>query len=94
MEAKCYDPQNSNGVQLTSRLISRLRHRQFGYFVTTSFVGTQAYNEIVDDNHPVVIFSGRDIARILIEQGYNSETKVLAWLTRLDLDVVRNRYKI
>lgn len=83
MEAKCYDPQNSNGVHLTSRLISRLKHRQFGYFVTTSFVSTQAYNEIIEDNHPVIIFAGRDIARILIEHGYNSEAKVLAWLERI-----------
>jgi hypothetical protein len=80
MEAKCYDPQNSNGVKLTSRLISRLKHRQFGYFVTTSFVAPQAYNEIIEDNHPVIIFSGRDIAKILIEHGYNTESKVLAWL--------------
>jgi len=79
MEAKCYDPQNSNGVELTSRLISRLKHRQFGYFVTTSFVAPQAYNEIIEDNHPVIIFSGRDIAKILIEHGYNTESKVLAW---------------
>jgi hypothetical protein len=83
MEAKCYDSQNSNGVHLTSRLISRLKHRQFGYFVTTSFVGTQAYKEIIEDNHPVIIFAGRDIARILIEHGYNSETKVSAWLERI-----------
>ena len=94
MEAKCYDARNSNGVHLTSRLISRLKHRQFGYFVTTSFVSAQAYNEIVDDNHPVVIFAGRDIARILIEHGYNSETKVLAWLAHLELDVMRSRHTI
>lgn len=83
LEAKCYDPKNGNGVHLTSRLISRLRHRQFGYFVTTSFVSEQAYNEIVDDNHPVIIFSGRDIAKILIEHGYNSKSKVLSWLERI-----------
>ena len=94
MEAKCYDPHNSNGVHLTSRLISRLRHRQFGYFVTTSFVSTQAYNEIIDDSHPVVIFSGRDISRILIDHGYNSETKVRAWLARLDLDVTSSRHSM
>jgi hypothetical protein len=88
MEAKCYDPQNSNGVKLTSRLISRLRHRQFGYFVTTSFVAAQAYNEIIDDNHPVVIFAGRDIAKILIEHGFNSSTKVQAWLERIDRESV------
>ena len=86
MEAKCYDPQNSNGVKLTSRLISRLRHRQFGYFVTTSFVAAQAYNEIIDDNHPVVIFSGRDISKILIDHGFNSASKVQAWLERIDRD--------
>jgi len=86
MEAKCYDPQNSNGVKLTSRLISRLKHRQFGYFVTTSFVAPQAYNEIIEDNHPVIIFSGRDIAKILIEHGYNTESKVLAWLEMIHRD--------
>ena len=86
MEAKCYDPQNSNGVKLTSRLISRLKHRQFGYFITTSFVAPQAYNEIIDDNHPVIIYAGRDIATILIQQGYNSATKVQAWLARIDRD--------
>jgi hypothetical protein len=48
--------------------------------VTTSFVAPQAYNEIIDDDHPVIIFSGRDIAKILIEHGYNSEHKVLSWL--------------
>ena len=86
MEAKCYDPQNSNGVKLTSRLISRLKNRQFGYFITTSFVAPQAYNEIIDDNHPVIIYAGRDIAKILIQQGYNSESKVLEWLEVIDRD--------
>lgn len=81
MEAKCYPPETANGVKLTSRLISRLRHRQFGYFVTTSYVGDQAYQEIVDDVHPVVIYSGGDIARILIASGKNSSSKLLSWLT-------------
>jgi hypothetical protein len=80
MEAKCYNPKDGNGVHLTSRLISRLKHRQFGYFVTTSFVSEQAYKEIIEDKHPVIIFAGRDITRILIEHGYNSKSKVLAWL--------------
>lgn len=80
MEAKCYPPETANGVELTSRLISRLRHRQFGYFVTTSYVGDQAYQEIIDDAHPVVIYSGGDIARILISSGKNSPEKLLSWL--------------
>ena len=36
LEAKCYALGNSVGVREMSRLISRLRFRQFGVFVTTS----------------------------------------------------------
>ncbi|MCP1762460.1 O-acetyl-ADP-ribose deacetylase (regulator of RNase III) [Bradyrhizobium japonicum] len=36
LEAKCYGSGNSVGVREMSRLISRLRHRQFGVLVTTS----------------------------------------------------------
>ena len=43
MEAKCYNPNNAVGVHEMSRLISRIRYRQFGAFVTTSYVGKQAY---------------------------------------------------
>jgi hypothetical protein len=83
VEAKFYNTENGNGVHLTSRLISRLRHRQFGYFVTTSYVSQQAYQEIVYDEHPVVIYSGRDIANILIEHGINSTFKTREWLNKL-----------
>ena len=40
LEAKRYDLNNGVGVRETSRLIARLRHRQFGFLVTTSYVGT------------------------------------------------------
>jgi hypothetical protein len=53
------------GVRETSRLISRLRHRQFGVLVTTSHLDTQAYREIREDGHPVVIIAGHDIVDIL-----------------------------
>jgi len=52
-------------VRDVARLISRLRHRQFGVFVTTSGVSGQAYNELRDDEHPVVVICGRDIAELL-----------------------------
>lgn len=70
LEAKCYEPgHNSVGVKETARLISRLRHRQFGVLVTTSFVAQQAYTEIVDDAHPVIIISGADMVDILKSAG-------------------------
>jgi Restriction endonuclease AspBHI N-terminal/Restriction endonuclease len=82
LEAKCKEPSvnHSSGVGETARLISRLRHRQFGVFVTTSCVHEQAYNEIIEDGHPVLIIAGADICSILQRSGFNSEEAVRDWL--------------
>lgn len=80
LEAKAYSESNSLGVKETSRLISRLRHRQFGVIVTTSFVGTQAYKELREDKHPVVIIAAIDIARILRGAGLTTANAVQAWI--------------
>jgi len=62
------------GVRETSRLISRLRHRQFGVLVTTSHLDNQACKEIREDGRPVVVLAGRDITDILKKSGLNSTT--------------------
>ena len=80
LEAKRYSLNNSVGVKETSRLISRIKHRQFGIFVTTSFVGDQAYKEIIEDQHPIVVISGKDIVDILISAGINSVDILNDWL--------------
>jgi hypothetical protein len=80
LEAKCYDPSNSSvGVKETSRLISRLRHRQFGILITTSYVNSQAYKEIKEDGHPIIIISGKDIVNILKNE-FPDEPQLLEWL--------------
>lgn len=61
LQAKCYAQDNSVGVKDTSRLISRIKNRQFGIMMTTSYVVKQAYEEILDDGHPIVIISGKNI---------------------------------
>lgn len=80
MEAKCYAPGAAVGVRETSRLISRLRHRNFGVLVTTSWVNIQAYKEIREDGHPVAIVSGSDIVAVLRERGWGTATAVKKWL--------------
>ena len=86
LEAKCYQPGangakvNSVGVKEVARLISRLRHRQFGVLVTTSVIGRQAYQEVREDRHPIVFLSGKDISEILIHHGYNSIVRVNEFL--------------
>jgi hypothetical protein len=80
IEAKCYGLGNSVRVREVSRLISRLRHRQFGVIITTSWLHDQAYKEIVEDGHPVMILAGKDIIELLRETGLKDSTAVQNWL--------------
>ena len=80
IEAKCYGVNNSVGVREVSRLISRLRHRQFGVIITTSWLHDQAYKEIVEDGHPVMILAGKDVVELLREIGLQDSTAVVNWL--------------
>lgn len=80
LEAKCYGPKNSVGVRDLSRLISRIKHREFGVLVTTSSVDKQAYQEVTDDGHPVILTTARDIVGLLRSAGVQTPEQVGAWL--------------
>lgn len=84
LEAKCYGGENSVGIKELSRLISRLRHRQFGVLVTTSYVAAQAYQEIKEDQHPIVIISAVDIVHVFRATGINSIATLREWLQQFD----------
>ena len=86
LEAKCYRPPlnrqkpNVVGVKEVSRLISRLRNRQFGVLVTTSVVAKGVYEEVRTDRHPVIFFCGGDIVKILMTNGFNTPALVKTML--------------
>lgn len=82
LEAKLYHLDNAVGVKEVSRLISRLRYRQFGIMVTTSYLHKQAYEEIVTDGHPIVVLSAADIGRILSER-FSTIPDLKIWLQSL-----------
>ncbi|RJP61812.1 MAG: restriction endonuclease [Ignavibacteriales bacterium] len=65
VECKCYQMSNGIGVKETSRLISRIKDRQFGIIFTTSYISKQAYDEIIEDDHPVIFITGKDIIKTL-----------------------------
>jgi hypothetical protein len=65
-----------------SRLISRLRHRQFGVLVTTSYVELQAYKEIKEDQHPIIVIAASDIVQLLRSNGLANVEAVTGWLAR------------
>ena len=84
LEAKRFKPDEKHGigVRFTQRLISRIKYREFGVFVTTSFISKQAYEEIIDDNHPIIFITGKDIIDILIKSGINNEKNLLKYLKK------------
>lgn len=85
LEAKCYNPGKSEvGVSDMSRLISRLRYRQFGILITTSVVGKQAYKELREDGHPIIIVAGKDIVNILYSAGVKTIDEVKHWLMEFE----------
>lgn len=82
LEAKCYSENNSVGVKQMSRLISRIRYRQFGIMITTSYVDSQAYKEVVDDGHPILIVTASDIAAIFRRNSITT-SNIIEWLNEI-----------
>jgi hypothetical protein len=82
LEAKLYSPGNTVGVKEVSRLISRIKHREFGVFVTTSVLNSQVYKEIREDQHPLVVITGRDIVEILADNGITTTELCKSWISR------------
>lgn len=88
LEAKCYGTKHGVGVKSMSRLISRIRYRQFGILVTTGFVDKQTYEEVVSDGHPILIVTAADIAYIL-QRNMLDSTKIKDWLDDIDSTIIR-----
>lgn len=84
LQAKCYAPfTHAVGVKDTSRLISRIKNRQFGVMVTTSYINKQAYKEIVEDGHPIVLITGKTIIDVLFDKyEIHSVDSLKSWLER------------
>jgi hypothetical protein len=82
LEAKCFATTTPVGVEAQSRLISRIRPRQFGVLVTTSYIAEQAYRELRDDRHPVAVLAARDLVEILADHQLATAADVRGWLER------------
>ena len=84
LQAKCYSPfTTAVGVKDTARLISRIKDRQFGIMVTTSYVHQQAFQEILDDGHPIVLVTGRTIIDLIFDRfEIRSVDALKDWLER------------
>lgn len=83
MQAKCYAENNSVKVTDTARLISRIKNRQFGIMVTTSYIADQAYKEVKEDGHPIVFINGKNIIDYIYDElEIRSDKQLLNWLIK------------
>jgi hypothetical protein len=80
VEAKQWNPASAVGVKPMMRLISRLKHRDVGVFVTTSFFDRQVQSELIEDQHPVLLMSGGDIAKLIIARELGGDLALSQWL--------------
>ena len=76
-----------------SRLISRIRYRQFGVMVTTSYVDNQAYKEVIEDGHPILIVTETDIAQTLRRNSITSDN-IDEWLDSLSEEYSRMNKRV
>lgn len=85
IEAKKWKAASSIGVKPMMRLISRLKHRDIGVFITTSFFDQQIQKELIEDGHPVMLISGGDISRIIIKSELSSPNVLQFWVNAIKL---------
>ncbi len=82
LQAKCYNPEvNPVVVKDTARLISRIKDRQFGIMMTTSYIAKQCYDEVLDDGHPIVFINGKNIIDYIFDElEIRNSDSLSAWL--------------
>ncbi len=85
LEAKLFAEDTGVTVRHMSRLISRIKYREFGVFITTSYIASQAYKEVHEDGHPILMITGKDIADILRRKGINS-LNINEWLSGVEYE--------
>jgi hypothetical protein len=60
--------------------------------VTTSYVDSQAYREIKEDQHPIVVIAAADIVGILRSHGHANPSAVANWLNMEFPSVLRTGF--
>lgn len=89
MYAEAKHWRNAVGVRPVARLLARLKRMDIGVFITSSCFDTQVQIELIEDDHPVILVSGGDIARILIasdKAGPGHEKQLAEWLAAIRLE--------
>ncbi|MBD0843490.1 restriction endonuclease, partial [Streptomyces sp. TRM68416] len=64
-QAKCILPDSLVSAEQIARVVARLRRGWIGIYVTTGAFSEPAQLEMVEDQYPIVLVNGMDLAREL-----------------------------
>lgn len=76
-QAKCYKLTHGINGEAIDRVVARLKRGWIAAFVTTSFFSDQSQREILADDYPIMLISGKQVAQTVI---YLWKEPDLAWL--------------
>lgn len=80
-QAKCQQPTTAISGRDIARTVARLRRGWVGVFVTTSFFSKNTQVEVYDDEYPLVMIHGRQLAeatsQIMAERGFSDVRDLL-----------------
>jgi hypothetical protein len=86
-QAKCESPTSGTSGRDLARTVARLRRGWVGAYVTTSFFTDRSQIEIVEDQYPLIMVNGLEVAleteRLMQESGFST---VEAFLEELEKD--------
>lgn len=71
-QAKCVLPTSSVSAEQVARVVARLQRGWLGVFVTTGSFSRRAQIEVIDDQYPLVMISGRRLAEEVRKMAFAS----------------------
>ena len=86
-QAKCENPNKpTSGVHI-SRTVARLKRGWIGAYVTTSFFSEPMQREIIEDQYPLLMINGLELAReVLILLEKSGKHSLADYLDELDTE--------
>jgi hypothetical protein len=94
-QAKCESLNSPTGGINVARTVARLRRGWIGAYVTTSFFSDRVQREIIDDQYPIMLVHGlelaREVERLSLERGFATVEEFLKEVDGRYKQMIRQR---
>ncbi|MGN1284042.1 MAG: restriction endonuclease [Candidatus Limosilactobacillus intestinavium] len=85
-QAKCYEKNNGVSGKDVDRIIARLKRGWLAAFVTTSYFTNATQQEILEDNYPILLITGKQVAEIVNKEIYRRNISLDEYLKSLNME--------